>query len=66
MGVQGERGFIGTPRGPTERALEKIVCKSGVVHRPAMHDLWSARLTVIFFFLFEKVRIERLHTRRRS
>lgn len=45
MGVQGERGFIGT----TERAVEAIVCKSGVVYRPAIHDLWSARLTVIFF-----------------
>lgn len=45
MGVQGERGFIGT----TERALEAIICKSGVVHRLAMHGLSSARLTVIFF-----------------
>lgn len=59
MGVQAERGFIGT----TERALEALICKSGVVYRPAMHGLSSARLTVIFF---EKVRIERLHTRRRS
>lgn len=42
---------------------EAIVCKSGVVYRPAMHGLSSARLTVIFFL---KSPDREAHIRRRS